>query len=391
LKTEPVHDIELALFFTSDIKTGMKALLEDKWTIQSPHFTKEQTLILKGVGILLIVLHNFFHNLTPIIGENEFSFQAQTSWRFYQTVQSHPAELLRATFTYFGHYGVQIFIFFSAYGLTRKYNKEPLVFGDFFKGRLFKIYLSFLLCLSIYILLGLVKAAFMSDEKVFYWNSLLWKALLISNFIPRQALMPVGPWWFLPFIFQFYLFYPLFLKLFQKFRVKFLILTGIAFICLERLINPFLIANDMNINYMIFGHVPVVCLGVYIGARESIKIPAIYVVLSFALFAMAIVNSYAWLISDLTFTVLILIVFIAAFNSRLQQSAMVALLIFFGDLSFHLFMVNGFLRTPFHSFAETYNVWWIDNLTALASLFFSTLFAFILSRIDRRLRLIFHS
>lgn len=369
----------------------MKALLEDKWTIQSSHFTKEQTLILKGVGILLIVLHNFFHNLTPIIGENEFSFQAQTSWKFYQTIQNHPAELLRAAFTYFGHYGVQIFIFFSAYGLTRKYNKEALAFGDFFKGRLFKIYLSFLLCLSIYIILGVLKTTFMSDEKVFYWNSLLWKALLISNFIPGQALMPVGPWWFLPFIFQFYLFYPLFLKLFQKFRVKFLILTGIAFICLERLINPFLIANDMNINYMIFGHVPVVCLGVYIGARESIKIPAIYVVLSFALFAMAMVNSYAWLISDLTFTLLILMVFIAAFNSRLQQSAMVALLIFFGDLSFHLFMVNGFLRTPFHSFAETYNVWWIDNLTALASLFFSTLFALILSRIDRRLRLMFHS
>ncbi len=44
--------------------------------IQITHFSKQQTTILKGLGILLIVFHNFFHNLTPVIGENEFSFSA---------------------------------------------------------------------------------------------------------------------------------------------------------------------------------------------------------------------------------------------------------------------------------------------------------------------------
>jgi len=46
--------------------------------MQIKHFSKEQTALLKGLGILLIVLHNFFHNLTPVIGENEFSFSAET-------------------------------------------------------------------------------------------------------------------------------------------------------------------------------------------------------------------------------------------------------------------------------------------------------------------------
>ncbi|MBE0436254.1 MAG: acyltransferase [Methylomicrobium sp.] len=357
--------------------------------IQAPHFSTVQTLALKGVGILLIVSHNFFHNLPPVIGENEFSFSIQSSTNFYRTLQFHPADFFRAVFSYFGHYGVQIFVFFSAYGLTRKYINQPLVYSEFIKRRLFKIYFSFLLCLAVYIVLGLLKTYLMSDIKVLYWDSLLWKALLVSNFIPGQALMPVGPWWFLPFIFQFYLIFPFFLKLFQKFGVTFLFATFGLFACLEWFFNPLLMTHHLNMNYMVFGHASVICLGVYLGSQENIKIPVICVVLSLMLFVLATINDFAWLISDLTFTVLILTFFLWVFKTRLQQAKILALLIFFGNLSFHLFMVNGFLRTPFHRIAEAYNLWWVDNLTALASLFFSTLFAFGLSRIDKRLRVVF--
>ncbi|MBU2571556.1 MAG: acyltransferase family protein [Gammaproteobacteria bacterium] len=357
--------------------------------IQAPHFSKDQALALKGVGILLIVLHNFFHNLSPTIGENEFSFSIQSSSNFYQTLQFHPAEFFRAVFAYFGHYGVQIFVFFSAYGLTRKYIKRPLVYSEFIKRRIFKIYFSFLICLGVYIGLGLLKTYLISDSKVLYWDSLLWKALLVSNFIPGQALMPVGPWWFLPFIFQFYLIYPFFLKLFQKFGAPFLFATFVLFTCLEWFFNPVLMDYHLNLNYMVFGHASVIGLGVYLGSQENIKIPVICVVLSLLLFALASVNHFAWIISDLTFTVLILTFSLWIFKTRLQLSILIALLVFLGDLSFHLFMVNGFLRTPFHLIAEAYNLWWVDNLTALASLLFSTLFALGLSRFDKKLRVVF--
>jgi len=46
----------------------------DHWRIETRELTRYQTEILKGLGILLIVLHNVFHNLTPYIGQNEFSF-----------------------------------------------------------------------------------------------------------------------------------------------------------------------------------------------------------------------------------------------------------------------------------------------------------------------------
>lgn len=229
----------------------------------------------------------------------------------------------------------------------------------------------------------------MNDSRVLYWDSLLWKALLVSNFIPGQALMPVGPWWFLPFIFQFYLIYPFLLRLYQKFGVTFLFATFGLFTCLEWFFNPFLMAHQLNLNYMVFGHLPVICLGVYLGSQELIKIAFTCIVLSLVLFTLATFNQLAWLVSDLAFTVLILAFFLWVFKNRWQLAIILPLLIFFGDLSFHLFLVNGFLRTPFHRIAEAYNLWWVDNLTALASLLFSTLFAFGLSRIDKKLRVVF--
>jgi peptidoglycan/LPS O-acetylase OafA/YrhL len=163
-----------------------------RWDIQIAEFSREQTEILKGVGILLIVLHNIFHNMMPLIGQNEFTFHPGVFTEFYLTIAENPLDLLRAVFSYFGHYGVQIFVFFSAYGLTRKYNRKSLKVGFYLWGRVEKIYLSFLLCVFIYIILGFLKEGLISSDKVLYWDSLLWKVLLVSSFIPDQAMMPVG-------------------------------------------------------------------------------------------------------------------------------------------------------------------------------------------------------
>ena len=206
--------------------------------IQITHFSKQQTTILKGLGILLIVFHNFFHNLTPVIGENEFSFSANIFWNYYHVLQASPEHVLRVLFSYFGHYGVQVFIFFSSYGLTRKYYQLPLITSQFLVGRIKKIYLSFLICIASYIILGVIKAEFLSDEKIFYWGSLLWKVLLTSNFMPGQALMPVGPWWFIPFIFQVYVLFPWLLRCYQKQGAKFLVLISLVGILLELQLNP---------------------------------------------------------------------------------------------------------------------------------------------------------
>ena len=358
-------------------------------TLQIDHYSKEQTAILKGIGILLIVLHNFFHNLTPVIGENEFSFSDEIFWNFYQTLLASPENVLKAVFSYFGHYGVQVFIFLSSYGLSRKYHQKQLVIRPFLASRVNKIYCSFLLCVAVYILLGLVKAHLMPGEKVLYWDSLLWKVLLVSNFIPGQALMPVGPWWFMPFIFQLYALYPWLLSRYQKHDYKFLILVSLTAILVESQINSYLISRHLNLNHTVFGYLPLVCLGIFFAAQDKIKIPVLYGVIALLLFVLGNFNSYAWILGNIALTIVALAASSTLFRFLLRYTYTARLLVFFGAISFHLFMVNGFLRTPFHYVAESYHRWWIDDLAALASLLFSTLFAYCLSRLDDKLRAVF--
>lgn len=359
-----------------------------KREIQITSFSIAQTEILKGVGILIIVLHNFFHNLTPSISENQFIFNPLRFSKFYLTIANDPFEILRATFSYFGHYGVQIFVFFSAYGLTRKYLKTNIQFSSFLTRRIGKIYASFLICVAVYILLGIAKEQFVTSEQVLYWDSLLWKILLISNFIPDQALKPVGPWWFMPFIFQVYLFYPLLLKMFKRHGNSFLIIISLASILAKWLINPYLLEHGLNINHMIFGHLSVLSIGIYFAAQDQVRISYSVLTLSLALFFLGNFNHVIWSTADLTFTIIALCLSMFAINKLPKQTYFTAALAFYGGISFHLFMVNGFLRSLFHNFAESHNVWWVDNLAALSSLIVSTLFAIFLSKLDKLIRLV---
>jgi peptidoglycan/LPS O-acetylase OafA/YrhL len=361
-------------------------VLSNVTTTEINHFSIEQTTLLKGIGILLIVLHNFFHNLTPTIGENEFAFSYRNFLNFYQTLQTRPESFIRAIFSYFGHYGVHIFVFFSSYGLTRKYYKKSLGCCEFFKNRIYKIYLSFLFCVAIYIVLGLIKSKFLVTEKVIYWDSLLWKVLLVSNFIPGQALRPVGPWWFLPFIIQVYFIYPFLLKGYQKYGYRVLVFISISSLLVECLLNPYLSSHAINLNHMVFGHLPVICLGIFFAAQKSIRISVECIVLALLLFILGNFNQYIWVVADFSFTVLFVAISIFTFKVPLKFTAITKLNLFYGSISFQLFMVNGFLRSPFHNFAESHNYWWIDNLAALMSLLFSTLCAYFLREIDKRLR-----
>ena len=55
--------------------------------LRDGHFSLRETELLKGLAILVIVFHNFFHVLLPIIGENEFLFDPQN---FFQ-ISAHTA------------------------------------------------------------------------------------------------------------------------------------------------------------------------------------------------------------------------------------------------------------------------------------------------------------
>lgn len=80
--------------------------------------TIKDTAVFKAIGILLIVFHNYLHWVAPSTGENEMDFAVQRIYNLYYGLCATPLEAVNLLLSYFGHYGVQIFIFISGAGLT---------------------------------------------------------------------------------------------------------------------------------------------------------------------------------------------------------------------------------------------------------------------------------
>jgi peptidoglycan/LPS O-acetylase OafA/YrhL len=348
--------------------------------------SKETSNLYKGLGILLIVLHNYFHNIPPLIGQNEFYFNLLVTERFVQAMLASPTEWVRAVFSYLAHYGVQLFIFLSAYGLAKRYSSEDVEYAEFLKTRFGKIYLSFVICVAVYICLGVLKSALLPDEKVLFWDSLLWKLLLVSNIIPGEAMSPVGPWWFLPFILQFYLVFPFLLRAYRRTGTHFLVILSLAAMIIEWAVNPFLMRHGVNLNYIFIGHLPVFCLGIYFSGNPGVKITFGLGIAALGIFILGCVNPIAWIASDLGATVLLLVL-LGWYTSTLSSASTgYRVVSFYGKISFHLFLVNGFLRGPFHQMAVSLDKWWLTILLGILSLLFSTAFAVMLRRVDYQFR-----
>lgn len=83
--------------------------------------TRRECTALRGLAILGIFLHNYCHWLSPVVKENEYQyFQHNVDW-LAQAMQNPDLLLPAHLISFFGHYGVPIFLFLSAYGLERKY------------------------------------------------------------------------------------------------------------------------------------------------------------------------------------------------------------------------------------------------------------------------------
>ena len=76
---------------------------------------------MRGIAILAIMLHNYTHWLGPMVKENEYTFDHNNVRRLLAELASPSVELLSHILSFFGHYGVPVFVALSAYGLYRKY------------------------------------------------------------------------------------------------------------------------------------------------------------------------------------------------------------------------------------------------------------------------------
>src|SRR5579862_1722318 len=223
--------------------------------------------ILKALAITAICLHNFFHLIMPV-RQNEFSFSAARFTAFLHTAQD-PSLAVQAFFSFFGHYGVQVFVFLSAYGLAKAHWDRNETWSAFMWSRIRKFYPTFLVIVGGWavgeaVLLG--PLVFVKQMGLHLVLMLLGVSTLVGFGLPQ-----IGPWWFIPFIVQFYAVWPFLRKLTHRFGWRVLLALSLFALVTTWLANPLLSRWGLNLLYTPIGRLPVLCMGIA-AARYPLRI-----------------------------------------------------------------------------------------------------------------------
>lgn len=174
----------------------------------SPLLTGDECRSLKGLAIVCIILHNFCHRLPGAVFENEFTFNPDGIHRLWDLLYSHPSLCVMNLFSFFGHYGVPIFVFCTGYGLVQKYELRPVAVpvGRFLLShyvKLVKLLLpAFAICIGVIF--------YYTGHSITSWSNFILQTTLLINFHPDAAdIIKPGPYWYFGFVMQLYVIYRL--------------------------------------------------------------------------------------------------------------------------------------------------------------------------------------
>lgn len=81
--------------------------------------SKQEGIMLKGIAILLVIMHNYCHEFSFAVEANEFIWIKDNITLFNHHPLSLDNNLIDHAFSFGGHYGVVLFLFVSGYGLFR--------------------------------------------------------------------------------------------------------------------------------------------------------------------------------------------------------------------------------------------------------------------------------
>ena len=79
---------------------------------------------LRGIAILCIMLHNYCHFLGFAVKENEYTFNVDKPNMLLDRLMHADGNLFVHILSFFGHYGVPVFLFISGFGLVAKYERK---------------------------------------------------------------------------------------------------------------------------------------------------------------------------------------------------------------------------------------------------------------------------
>ena len=221
----------------------------------------QQTQALRGLAILGIILHNYCHFLKFAVKENEYTFTAEKPRQLLEKLMSIDSDLFIHILSFFGHYGVPVFLFISGYGLVKKYEAphsapegatnvsvpDGNVAPPGAEGGGLSSSLSFLLRhfrklfrLMIWGFLLFVAVYFLRHDDgatVYSWDRIAAQLTMTVNFLyehPDRIIKP-GPYWYFGLMMQIY---ALYIFVIHRWRSNWLLLALVAVCWMVQVIVP---------------------------------------------------------------------------------------------------------------------------------------------------------
>ncbi|MCK5856292.1 MAG: acyltransferase family protein [Bacteroidales bacterium] len=346
-----------------------------KYKIQG--FSIEDSNIIKGVGILLIVFHNFFHWIRPFATENEFIFSIKGVNSLINGIQQQPLDAPNLILSFWGHFGVQLFLFISGYGLMKAYQNKTINWSSFVYKRISKLWPTFFF--AIFLFYSFVRVFYYDyDINMQVFGAYLLKITFLSNFVPQEVFSLSGPWWFYSMIVQLYLVFPFLLSLQKKYgNIALVGISVISYIILF-FFNPWFIIHYSSLYFFFLGNIPVFSLGMILASKGSFTYNRIYGIIALLVFGLSNFFLNIWYFSQLLFTIWMLALIYFSLLKGKRNSYAYKGFLFFGNISMYLFAIHGFLRRPFINLADNSNNPILTVLWAISFVVFATLIAFIL-------------
>lgn len=174
--------------------------------------SKENSLILRGLAIMVIMLHNFIHN--PQLGfsiENEMSFskvKADHFWSVFTSDRLNAYEL----FSFLGWTGVVVFVFLTGYGLAKTAPSKSLSdIPHYLKKRYLKLLALLLPAMLVFTIGDIVQHDIIPTlpKRLTYLT-------MMANVVYPWVNCPPGVYWYFGLTFQFYLIYAFWGRYFHR-------------------------------------------------------------------------------------------------------------------------------------------------------------------------------
>ena len=229
----------------------------------------QQTQALRGLAILGIILHNYCHFLKFAVKENEYTFTAEKPRQLLEKLMSIDSDLFIHILSFFGHYGVPVFLFISGYGLVKKYEVPhsaseggALSFLLRHFRKLFRLMIwGFLLFVAVYFL------RHDDGATVYSWDRIAAQLTMTVNFLyerPDRIIKP-GPYWYFGLMMQIY---ALYIFVIHRWRSNWLLLALVAVCWMVQVIVP--APDALNfVRYNFIGGVLPFALGVALARYEG--------------------------------------------------------------------------------------------------------------------------